>query len=746
MRNPIRLAVLVLVVGLIAPGLVAVPGALAAPKPNPNYTIDRFVAGERLLLPLLMSRYRHSEMTRDDTDPDRRIGYGRNLADAHWQTQDNGHVIDWFITAPSVSPFKGNSKVALIDIFQFDQSTGLWRLVDVSGKQLLDAAGKPVQWDTSSQPSLAWDLSLEADLQDELSAGKLHSEPNIRHALVRKLNPALGRTDLQDLVDEVGSEKMFCSGPSDCVNQLKRSMFPKLQRGVILTDLPSESMLKRIAYPSGPAKKKVTEEAKQQARDQLRDKQYSDVVIEKTVQDWDKQGRKVAAGTQVSMGGNGFGSGSGNPAAQGPAVLGGAAAGTDPGGIDFTSLQLRYLSEDPGGSLRYAYSASPAGPGAPQDVATGQLAMAQMSDAFYVWLSLPTSTFWVNLNPNEPDRILEPRLATTDVGRILLQADLAMKKISARLTNPNTDLGRQFWGEPDPDALQECVTTRQWIVPKPASVYQADGGIYIVDAPLEVKAESELSKGPLGTAACAAPSARMERVFEQLILPKVEEAVNTAPEFAELRRVYLARVAAEWYRERRTGALTSMINSGDVRRWPALQPWSPKQVFDDYVKSYRDHEYDVTRTVDKGNYRYTFTYSDGGVDFADVPFSALPKTEFQQQHADMSKAVGESFQHRAPDAHNRIWLGATAKVRPQPLNYATGEDEHGDDGPPPGYALSPGVSWTNIGAWALCAVLVLAVILAFVVLILNVRAAQRRRLRAAITFPYGPMPPGGYRR
>ncbi|WP_433222549.1 hypothetical protein ACQP00_23765 [Dactylosporangium sp. CS-047395] len=713
-------ALLALVVAVTAPGLA--PAALAAPKPNPNYTIDRFAEGERLLLPLLMSRYRHTEQTRNDPNIDNFIGYGRNLADAHWRTTENGKTIDWYLTAPSVSPFKANTKVALIDIFQFDESTGLWRLVDAAGKQLLDAKGQPVVWDKSSQASLAVDMSQEPSLAEDLKQGKLHSEPNIRWVLDRKVGPALNRGDLANLVDEVGSEKMFCSGPSDCVNELKRTFFPKLQRGVILTDLPSESMLKRTAYPSGPAKKKVSEEAKQQAREQLANKQYSDAVVEKGVQDWDKQGRPVAAGAQVAMGGKGFGTGSGNAAAAGPAEL----AGTDPGGIDFTTLQLRYLAESPGGDLRYAYSASPAGPGVASDVNGGRAAMAQMSDAFYVWLNLPTSKFWVNLNPSEPDRIIDAKLATTDVGRILLQADLDMKKMSAKLTNPNTDLGRQFWGEPDPDALEECVVTRQWIVPKPATVYQADGGIYILDAPLEVKAESQLSKGKFGDPSCPAPSDRMEKVFEQLILPKVEDAVNHAPEFAELRRVYLARVAAEWYRERKSGALTSMIDSGDVHRWPAMQSWQPKQVFDAYVKSYRDHEYNVTKNVDRGGYRYTFTYSDGGVDFGDVKFSGVAKSEFQQQYGDVSKAVGQSFEQRAPDAHNRIWLGATAQVKPKPLDYTSGEDQYADDGPPPDRALEPARSYTAIYGWTLAAVLMMFVAALFLVLVLNVRAATRR--------------------
>lgn len=726
-RRGIAIAVAVLV-GLAGTGAVPVPAAFAAPNPNPNYPITQFKPGERLQLPLWMSRYRHTVLTANDPNPDNQIGYGRNLADAHWQTQDAGHTIDWYLTAPSVSPFPGNTKIALIDIYQFDESTGLWRLVDPSGNQLLDANGKPVAWDTSSQPSLALDVSKEAALQDDLAAGRVHSEPLIRFVMTEKLAPALGGSNLPAAVDEVGSEKMFCSGPPDCVNALKRSWFPNVKRGVILTALPSKATLNRTAYPTGPNRNRVSAAAKQAARQALKDKQYSDAVVQSATEGWVGKGHPTGANAPAVLGGADFGTDAGNAAGQGPAASLGV-QGADPGGIDFTSLQLRYVSEDPHGTFRYAYTASPAGPGSAQDAAQGRLAAAQMADAFYVWLNLPTSTFWVNLNPSEPDRIIDAKLARTDVGRILLEADLRMKRLASQLTNPDTATGLQFWGPPNPDAGQECTVTRQWIVPKPASVYEADGGMYILDAPLQVKAEAEMFSGTQGDPSCPSPSARMEQVFEQVILPKVEDAVNHAPDFAELRRVYLARVAAEWYRQRHTGALTSMIDSGNVQQWPALQSWSSRQVFDAYVKSYRDHEYNVTKTLDRGNYRYTFTYSDGGVDFGDVSLSKVSSGQFQQQYPDVSKAVGQSFQARTTDGHSQVWLGGTATVKPQTLDYTTGEDDYGDSGPPPASALSSTRSSGSVVVWIVLAVLLLAVVAAIVVLIVVVRSSRRRRVR-----------------
>jgi len=43
-----------------------------------------------------------------------------------------------------------------------------------------------------------------------------------------------------------------------------------------------------------------------------------------------------------------------------------------------------------------------------------------LRQALFVWLHLPHDAFFVNLKPNEPNRVLDARMAQTEVGRILL--------------------------------------------------------------------------------------------------------------------------------------------------------------------------------------------------------------------------------------------------------------------------------------------------------------------------------------
>ena len=47
---------------------------------------------------------------------------------------------------------------------------------------------------------------------------------------------------------------------------------------------------------------------------------------------------------------------------------------------------------------------------------------------FRIGLSLPNDKFWVNLRPDAPEQIIDDELAMTDIGKIMLEADLQLKK------------------------------------------------------------------------------------------------------------------------------------------------------------------------------------------------------------------------------------------------------------------------------------------------------------------------------
>ena len=303
-----------------------------------------------------------------------------------------------------------------------------------------------------------------------------------------------------------------------------------------------------------------------------------------------------------------------------------AAEALDPGGIDFTSLQLRYLSLNGPhhGDLQYSMASD----GAPvtTNPGTGLQTATEDSDAFFTWLTLPPSTFWVNLAPNSPPQIIDPRLALTDAGRVMLQSDLLLKEAVAPAENPATPDGAQFvqgvanLPPPTPADGGLCVAYRIWIVPGVATVHATNTQLYILSAPLNVKLAPVTSlPGQLLHPICPqdAFTTDIEALMRQWILPQLVQEVNTAPQWEPLRRIYMSRVAAQWVRQE-AGPNTVMgrlVDSGLHRNWIAQPAWSPTATWDQYLQVYgTPTQYTTPVQIDGVTVNYSFT-AYGGVNF-----------------------------------------------------------------------------------------------------------------------------------
>lgn len=346
------------------------------------------------------------------------------------------------------------------------------------------------------------------------------------------------------------------------------------------------------------------------------------------------------------------------------APLGPPATGYEPplGGIDFTSLEMRYASDTVNGkpAIQYAFRANAI---TGEQASYGGKRNATMAlDAFHVWLALEPDKFWVNLNPTEPDRIIDSAFGRTEAGQILLEADLEMKRESARLQDSDTDLGKRF-----ADALRgdrKCVDGRRhWIEPLPATVHEDGDQLYIIDAPLTVKLGTEDSDiSPGKTCAdegqdAATTKANLE-LYQQMILPALDEVINHGPAFADLRRVYSSRVVAEWYRKRnaaKPGQFAKLINSGNIDKW--VTDWSPRGVFDDYVKSFNLNPPEGTRkwTTPDGT---IWTASIGGVVFDKVELKEMGTEEFAKtQEPEMKFAAPSITGPLTAPSGNQVWIG-----------------------------------------------------------------------------------------
>ena len=294
----------------------------------------------------------------------------------------------------------------------------------------------------------------------------------------------------------------------------------------------------------------------------------------------------------------------------------------------------------------------------------------QASDSFFVWMALPPQAFTVNLNPKEPDRIIDAQFGRTDAGRILLEADYTMKRATAHLVDPATPDGRAF--DEALQGSQKCFSPqRKWIIPLPASVSAQGDSMYILDAPLDVKLEIEnddLKPGIGCPSQDAAITNHNDDLYRTMILPKIVDEVNHAPEYADLRRVYASRVAAEWYRQRSANkqtAYSTIINSGNIDAWTSKEPWDPKDVFIRYRKSFYEGDATYTWQAHDGmNWKMTI----GGVDFTNIPMTNVTPADFTKAHPTLPATANDSlFGPRLENSGQQVWLGGLTSAQPLTL-------------------------------------------------------------------------------
>jgi hypothetical protein len=352
-----------------------------------------------------------------------------------------------------------------------------------------------------------------------------------------------------------------------------------------------------------------------------------------------------------------------------------------PGGVDFSTLELKYVGKPvKGKGFDYAFSAKE---DKEENSGWGGKAKAQLiSDSFFTWLALTPEKFWVNLNPDEPDRIMDAKFGKTDAGRVLLEADLQMKHDFYKAMDPKTDLGRRYWAALPKEDGKPCMPgLRNWIEPKPAQVREQDGGIYILDAPLRLKstAQTTATPGP-GEPICTPDEAQTraaQAVIDSMIVPEVEKQINTAPQYSDLRRVYNARVAAEFIRQQDAKSPTdyhTIINSNDVSKWPLRAPndkWDKNELFQKYRKIYTEGEfqYDVPTTGG------TMIYIVGGVDMSKAPKQNITALRFRTEHRYLPRTKDTSVKTMTDDAENddMLYLGGNT----------SGKNPDGDPSPTP---------------------------------------------------------------
>lgn len=367
-----------------------------------------------------------------------------------------------------------------------------------------------------------------------------------------------------------------------------------------------------------------------------------------------------------------------------------------PGGVDFSTLELRFVGAPAKGKgLDYSFTAKKM-PDPDENPGFGGEAKAQLiSDSFFTWLALTPDKFWVNLNPDEPNRIMDAKFAKTDAGRVLLEADLQMKHDFAQAMNPEKPLGKKFWDATQlTDGLPCLHSFRNWIEPAPAQVREQDGGIYILDAPLKVSSvpQNYTNLPPGSDRACKPTEAQIKhnhKAVLDVIVPEIERKINEDPYYADLRRVYTSRVAAEWIRQQDAKKATdyrAIINSNNVGKWPIRDgKWTTDDLWKRFLKSWNEGDYKFEWKAGGEVYIYQM----GGVDFSKSPKKNATKQQFTAKHQYLPRSTKVSVQTMTDDAESEeiLLLGGntdakptTGATKPPGGDGGDGGDGNGGDG------------------------------------------------------------------
>jgi len=320
-------------------------------------------------------------------------------------------------------------------------------------------------------------------------------------------------------------------------------------------------------------------------------------------------------------------------------------------GIDFTAIRLNYFAEyfdQELHSFGYALRAKKA---SENEVKVDFKDASQLAlQSFLVWLTLPDEVFWVNLNPLEPNRVVDSKLGKTDVGKIMLEADFQLKKGFAQLTHPQeSQVGRYYWNrlnkemsEQQPvESVQISTTNRFWIVPDTVKVYVNDNEIYILEAKLNVCLESKYFEAQGITFSTPKASKKVqeyaEKLVNTLILPHLIDEVNRGVQYAALRQIYYSRIVAHWYKEKfgygKSGVFSHTVGRQDLTGLVSKQSWSADTLFKKYIYSLREGEYNFTDTTLTASAIRIRQYFCGGIDFRNIKLTVMggtiPQDTFQ---------------------------------------------------------------------------------------------------------------------
>lgn len=225
----------------------------------------------------------------------------------------------------------------------------------------------------------------------------------------------------------------------------------------------------------------------------------------------------------------------------------------------------------------------------------------RMVKYFLTAVTIPEQDQWVNLSPIEKDRVIADSLAQTALGRDMLAQDYVLKQFSASLLDPTTSLGQEFWKKVYQQVYEKLGITevpldsfhKVWIMPDVAEVFEHKNAVYITKARLKVMLDSDYQmiqeKQKKIVDEESGVSQISQQVMRDIVLPIIEEEVNTGAHFFMMRQMYYAGILARWYRDTIKESLMerAYVNQSKIKGVDLKDLSFKEKIYQRYMQAYQ---------------------------------------------------------------------------------------------------------------------------------------------------------------
>lgn len=231
----------------------------------------------------------------------------------------------------------------------------------------------------------------------------------------------------------------------------------------------------------------------------------------------------------------------------------------------------------------------------------------RLTKYFLSSLTIPDENLWVNLSPNESDKIIPHDLGQTQMGTDLLGQDYILKQLTSSLLYPEKDSGREYWDSVyshfgrEMDNSTVNTFNKIWITTDKAKVIERGTFAIIRDSNLKVLMEHDfatlqdaINKKKFGIDQLTMNEAKQtdkiaSEIFKVTILPRITRDVNEGGNFAVLRQIYSSLILAVWYKEvlKRSIVEDLYINKSKTSGVGSSSNVSADAIYQQYLAAFR---------------------------------------------------------------------------------------------------------------------------------------------------------------